>query len=154
MSKNLFKTKLVNHDSIYTFYRNSKRVKQRNKIVGRADLKERITKMCEILSDSVLDSEGGVYVDRLGYFFMWMLPRKRMFGIIKKEVGLVEGFNSHTDQHIYVPVFYPVHPRQGKLRGWSMDRKFHRRIKKGLSERLKSGWKYNMYAETVRKTFK
>jgi len=139
----------LQHHSIYTEYRAYNKILDKNKVSNREELRKIIDCICKHIGQGVTDYPGGVIVEELGYFFIWMPPRKGTFGI-KKEGGIEEGYNYHTNHHMYFPTFLPFKPKVRTLQAWTMDKTFCNNIKQELCRKLKEGGKYRMYTNTLK----
>lgn len=139
----------VNHHSIgkeYTEYK--KKIPKKSHLGGREEIREFSKAFFEKVADALIETEGGVYIRGLGYFFVWLIPRKIAFD---KYIGgeyLGSGYNYHTDMHPISPMFYPQYPQ---FAYFSMDNTFSDRVKKGVSRNVFKGKKYKMYLSTLKR---
>lgn len=141
-------TKLLHH-SIYTEYRKYDKIPKTKKVKGREELRKVMDCICKHIGEGVVENPGGVVVDGLGYFFVWMPPRKGTYFQKGKE-GSTEEYNYHTDHYMYFPTFIPMKPRVKVLNAWTMDKTFHEQVRLGVRDKLKGGAKFRMYAHTLK----
>ena len=65
----------------YTFYRNNKKkVNKKHWVKDRVELFKITDKICEVIADNLIEREGGVVMDKLGYFCIWMTPMEKRRG--------------------------------------------------------------------------
>jgi hypothetical protein len=139
---------LLDH-SIYTEYRKYKKISKNNRIKGREDLRKLVGKICEHIGKEIPERRGGVHIRRLGYFFIWKIPKKMSYNRFVKGEKVKELFNYHTDQYMFSPVFLPSIDSKETLINWSMDNSFSYKIRGRVKERVSEGYKYRMYPYSI-----
>ena len=140
----------LQHHSIYTFYRSYNKIPKTKKVKGREELRKVIDCICKNIGEGIVENPGGVIVDGLGYFFVWMPPRKGTYFTIRPGEGSTENYNYHTDHYMYFPTFLPFKPKIRTLQAWTMDKAFCDNVKLGIRDKLEEGGKYRMYAHTLK----
>ena len=141
-------TKLLHH-SIYTEYRKYEDIPKTKKVKDREELRKVMDCICKHIGEGVVENPGGVIVDGLGYFFVWMPPVKGTY-FKKQEGGSTKEWNYHTNHYMYFPTFIPTRPKIRILNAWTMDKAFHEQVRGGITNKLKSGGKYRMYVHTLK----
>lgn len=145
MARKLAKSfKLLDH-TINTEYIKYKKIPEKHRVKGREELRKVITAICKHIGEEVVDREAGVHIRRLGYFFVWKIPRKMTYNIQVKGKGLEEAYNHHTNHHMYSPIFLPSLDFKKTLEYWSMDNAFCKNVKHGVRDKVKEGFHFKMY---------
>lgn len=98
----------------------------------------------------MVESKGGVLIKNFGYFFVWKTQARGTYGEKYKSTPNEPHFNYHTKNFYYKPIFIPA-AGPNNMRYWSMDHKFSLAVRKGIKEKLVSGFKYRMYVYSVRR---
>ena len=96
-------------------------------------------------SEEIVEREAGVHIRRLGYFFIWKIPRKMTYNTQVKGKELEENYNHHTNHHMYSPIFLPSLDSNNTLQYWSMDNSFCKNVKHGVRDKINDGVNYKMY---------
>lgn len=138
------KTETVNStpEESFRYYRlNSKHRKVKN--TPRAKHHRKVTSnFWKKVGEYMVEKEGGVFVDRMGYFCVGMVPEK-LFSRKKYEKG--RHLNPHTKSRVYFPILI-TNKHDHFLKVFTMDRNFSDKVKAGINKKLKSGFKYiNLY---------
>ena len=137
--------------NLFSFY-NKRPINESNKI---KDYKEFITicsKIWEVVARKVVESEGGVVLDRFGYLCNWVTPKKRVFkNPFLKNNTLIT--NYHTDSYFYNTSLFTNIFYRDFLKGWSLDKSLNKNIKKALYENLKKGKKYKFYYSLTKRLY-
>lgn len=138
----------------YTFYRGKKKsIPKKYHIKDRTELFRITSAICKKVADNITEKEGGVLMDGLGYFTIWMNPRKQVYTADREGGKKKTMINYHTDGYIYHPEFFAhINPRS-PLRYWTMDRTFNRNINRTLAKKLRQGVKYKFYYNIVRRIY-
>lgn len=131
---------------LYTKYRKSK-IDKKFRIKGRQEMADLFNCFFETISEQLLELEGGVSIEGLGYFFIWRIPKKMTYCIPGGDTYEIDLYNNHTDNYMYAPQFIPLK----KNRVWSMDRYFSVVFNQKLSKALRSGKRYKMNLVSLRK---
>lgn len=139
----------VMHHSIYTEYRKYDKILKKDKVKGREQLRKVIKTICDQIGEDIVERKAGVHIKRLGYFFIWKIPRKSTY--LKKVRGgkLEEIYNYHTNHYIYSPIFLQSLDSKDSLKFWSMDNSFCEKVKLGVRDKILSSYKYNMYPYSI-----
>lgn len=106
--------------------------------------------MCKHIANGMVETPGGVYIKKIGYFFNWMSPRKMSYHLKIKGGKLKELFNYHSDHYMYFPTFIPMSPRLHMRSNFTMDKQFNHLIKIGVSKKIKEGFKYKNYMHSIK----
>lgn len=107
----------------------------------------------EVVAENIVDREAGVMLKGFGYFFVWRVPKKMQYSLMKAGKEKTEHYSFHTDNHMYSPIFQPLISPANYLRFYSMDNAFSKPIKKGISKKLKNGESYKNYVYTYKKLY-
>ena len=135
----------------YREYYNNRKVQKKDIVVNRDRYSDAVIAIGESIGELVTEKPGGVFLKKLGYFFVWMIPRP--MGYIMPSVGKsVKGFNHHTNNRMYTLVFMPV--KSPWLSVYSMDKKFFKPVKTRLAENLKNGIRYKTFIFDFKKYLK
>lgn len=141
------------HFKNYTKYRAfmSRPKHKQDKIKGR----EEWIKFCKtffgVIAEDLVNNEAGVLLRKLGYFYMHMIPRKGTFYDYKAKG---DGYNLHTDNYMYAPVFVPSRRGRRHLFLLSMDSSFNFNIKEALRDNIRAGRRYKSYVYSLKKLYR
>lgn len=142
---------LLNH-TIYTEYLDyNERIPEKYRVKDRENLRRMIKTICKHIGREVVECRGGVHVRRLGYFFIWKIPRKMTYTTQVRGGNLKENFNYHSEHYMYSPIFLPSLDNKNTLKDWSMDNAFSASIKQGVKRKIKSGFNYKIYPFSITK---
>jgi hypothetical protein len=151
MAKKIAKTfNLLSH-KIYTEYRNYDKIPEKHRLGDREELRKVIGTICKHIGNEIVERKAGVHIRRLGYFFVWKMPKKLPY--IKQVKGgkAQEIYNYHTDQYMYSPILLVSLDHRRSLNNWSMDNSFARKIKLGIRDKVTEGFKYKIYPYSIRR---
>lgn len=122
-------------------------------LVNREELMKIVHAILKKTADKLVENEGGVLLDGIGYFFVWAIP-KRQGEISRRFVNgneLRYLYNHQTQGYVYTPLLLTnALKRNELLQPWSMDYTFSAVIKKKLAVNLKAGKKYKMYYSLIK----
>ncbi len=149
MSKKLADHINVLHYSIYTEYRKYDKISKKNRIKGRENLRGLLKKVCDKIGQEIVERKAGVHIKRLGYFFIWKIPRKTTYFKNVRGGTREEKYNYHTDHYMYSPVFLQSLDSTDSLKYWSMDNAFCEKVKVGVRKKVSSGYKYKIYPYSI-----
>lgn len=136
----------------YAFY-NKKKIPKKHRVENWKEYKAIINAIFKKVAEKVVETEGGVVLDRFGYIGNWMTPKKIIFRSPRKD-GLKLNPNYHTDGYFYVTSLFTTVFKKNYLKGWSMDKMFNKdNIKKPRGRYLKSGRKYKFYYSFIKGLF-
>lgn len=107
----------------------------------------------EVVADNIVEREAGVMLDGFGYFFVWRIPKKMKYNLMRAGENATEHYSFHTDNHMYSPIFQPLLSPANHLRFYSMDNAFAKPIKRGINKKLTSGGSYKNYIYTYKKLY-
>ncbi len=99
------------------------------------------------IGKELVEREAGVSIKGLGYFYVYLIPRKMAVTYWGKENKMVDSIMYHTDGRVYTYCYIP----SKKFEYWSMDTTFTANNKKELYERLMAGQRYNGYPFSIKK---
>lgn len=142
--------KILDH-RIYTEYLKYDKIPDKNRVGDREELRRVIKTICKHIGTEIVERKGGVHIRRLGYFFVWKIPRKMTFTTQVRGGELKESYNHHSNHHMYSPVFLPALDHRNTLKNWGMDNSFSVNVKQGIKNKLKGGFTYNMYPFSISK---
>jgi hypothetical protein len=141
---------LLNH-KINTEYLNYDKIPDKHRAGDREELRKIVKTICKHIAEEVVEREGGVHISRLGYFFVWKIPRKMTYNTKVRGGTLEEKFNYHTNHYMFSPIFLPSIDSRNTLKYWGMDNSFSVNIRQGIKEKVSSGFKYKIYPYSLYK---
>lgn len=147
--------RLLDDTNYSTFVKYSKNRRDRNlRIVGRNKWEKFINTFCEVVAEGLTESEGGVVLNEIGYFFVWEVPAKipirRYVGNTKEDY-----YNLHTEGKFFTPVFLPSKKHTSTFNMWSMDNTFSVPVKRKIFSNLtKQNKRYKNYMYTLHNLLK
>jgi hypothetical protein len=135
----------------FTHYRKHSGLSNNDIIVGRDNWMRFIKDFYEEIFKYATETESGIYVPKLGYFFNWLCP-KRMVPRISRhsDIGDMHMYNFHTKNRMYIPTFLPV----TTISYYGMDKTFSGAYKQAIFKKIKKGFKYKTYFHTLKKAKK
>ena len=149
MSKRLATPFLLMHHSINTEYRSYDKISDKNRVSDREELRKLMKTICKTIGNQIVERPGGVHIKRLGYLFVWKIPRKMTYHTKIKGEGLKEHYNYHSDHHMFSPVFLPSIDHRKTLSDWSMDNSFTSKVKQGIKDKVKARFDYKVYPYSI-----
>lgn len=132
---------IIDHKA-YSYYLKNSKLANRQDISKYSEHGKIISMFYKIVGEKIVESDGGVFIEGLGYFGIIQEMNKKMF--MDKRTG-EKMFNPKTDNIIYNIGFVPI-TKDNVFKPWVFDYSFTKAIKKSLSEKLKSGKKYSFNA--------
>jgi hypothetical protein len=142
---------IINHKA-YRYYLDNSKLANREDISGYSEHGRIISMFYKEVGQKIVEADGGVFIEGLGYFGIIQEMNKKMF--MDKRTGN-KMFNPKTDNIIYNIGFVPI-TKDNVLKPWVFDYSFTQAIKKSLSEKLKAGKKYtfnaSLFFNKLRKT--
>lgn len=151
MGKKLVAPFLLMHHSISTEYRKYDKIPEKHRAKDRKELRLIIKTICKVIGKNIVNRVAGVHIQRLGYFFIWKIPRKMTFNMNIKGGNKEEKYNHHTKHYMYSPIFLQSLDKRDTLGRWSMDNSFVGNVKKGVQEKVTADYKYKMYPYSIMK---
>lgn len=131
----------------YTAYREFIKTRPKeHKIKGRDNLGALHVIFWKVVQEMMLESTGGVLMDKMGYFFILKTVKK-----IKMSRAYMPDFvthNLHTDGYMYNPSFLPC--KRSPFVFWNIDCQFGGAVRQKLCENLRNGYLYKMHASSLR----
>lgn len=101
-----------------------------------------VSEIFKHVADDLVNNKAGVVLRRIGYFGIWRVPE---ISILPTSYRYIE-LNEHSEGYQYVIDFFPESTSNKLMSIWRMDRMFNNSLKKRISKKLKSGFKYsNLY---------
>jgi hypothetical protein len=91
------------------------------------------------IRESLIEKQGGVFIEKFGYFFVWKAPKK---------ISLGDSLQSHMHTIQFNPV-KNVNIHSG-LYEWTINRAMHPDVKKRVADKIGGGFKYKNYLYTLR----
>lgn len=131
----------ISHQTEYTHYLKHN-MSKKHRLEDREQFLIFIREYFKTIKENVIESQGGVYLDRVGYFYNFMIPYKMTTDFKKNEL-----FYFNTDLYRYFPTAIFVN----KLHFWTMDMSYAPDTKKGIVEQLKKGKIYHNYVSSLRR---
>jgi len=105
------------------------------------------------IAQAMINKSGGVYMKGLGYFCVWMSPVKTDQTTIKDKSGRLISFMNFDEPYRYNPHVFIDSGRDRDIHGWSMERSFHREIKRGISKNLRNYKPYTFHWSFIKRMF-
>lgn len=134
---------------IYTEYLKYEKIPEKHKVKNRRELRKIVKTICKHIGNEIVDRQGGVHIKRLGYFFVWKIPRKMTYTTQVKGGSLKENFNHHSYHYMYSPIFLPSLDSKNTFKNWSMDNSFSVNVKQGIKHKVRAGFKYKIYPFSI-----
>lgn len=116
------------------------------KIKGREEWRHFCNTFFEVVAEEMIDKDAGVLLDGLGYFFVFMSPRKQTYNL----TGEVK-YNLHTDNYIFTPMYYPTRKKGSFLFLYSMDNAFNFRVKAAVRDKIRDGGRFKSYVYSLKR---
>lgn len=145
------RTRLLDYGFV-SFYNKRNNIPLKDKIESQSELTEVARKIWEISAKKLLENEGGVVLDNFGYLCHWMSPKKKVFKVARQG-GMKLMPNYHSGSYFYNTTLFTNIFQKNYFKGWSLDKAFNRNIKIGRFEQLKSGKKYKMFFNLVKRIY-
>lgn len=130
----------------YEYYKKNR--KSVSKGVERyADWSRAVARLMLSIKDLMIETEGGVFVEKLGYFAIFKTYKKTDK---KKKNG---SLSTYIKDYRYYPYFFgevsnPI------FKGWFMSMMFTPETIKDIKEQLQKGFKYQLHLTTVKSLIK
>ena len=150
MAKRLATPFRLMHHSINTEYRNYDKIAEKHRVGDREELRKLMKAICKVIGEQIVERPGGVHIHRLGYFFVWKIPRKTTFHMKVRGEGLKESYNYHSNHHMFSPIFIPSVDSRKTLEGWSMDNSFTSVVKQGIKDKVRANFIYRAYPYSIK----
>lgn len=135
----------------YYFYRKNTKIARIHQLRCKKKWEPIVRSIFKEITKGITEQKAGVFIPRLGYFAIWMVPHKKKvwdFGSKGKKFF----YNFHTDSHQYHPGFFPNVEKNSPFSGYSMDSTFSRTVNKELVQNLRAGVKYEFKFTLIRDT--
>lgn len=128
------KRSVIDHDA-FRFYLGKSTVRNKKRIKEERHYAKMISSIYKKISESVIENEGGVFVNNMFYIIPQPYPEKTFVKITdgKKLKGTM---NLHTGGKIYSLIFVNLFSRK-EHRVWDMSSGFYNKLKKDFSDFLK-----------------
>ncbi len=136
----------------YNAYLERNKIRPEQRIKGKSLQLKVISCIMKHIGKSLVERSGGVMIDKLGYFFIWKVPRK--IALIKgiSKSGAYGEYFTHKSKYVsHSPIFVAT---SKELDCWGMDNKFSRRLKRDYLIKIEEGHKYKMYLYSLSKHLK
>lgn len=135
---NLNVMSIIDYDSFKYYRENSKKRKEENtpNYVAHGKI---LSKFYSKIGEKITTSEGGVFIENLGYF-SGIVDTVKSYTVFNKTGGVM--LNRITSGYKFFLIFVPI-SKDDLLREWVADGNFSRKVKKDFSKALKSGFKFN-----------
>lgn len=135
---------------IYNKFVREGKIPKKHVSEDREEMRKILKTICKHIATGMVECPGGVYIKGIGYFFNWKSPKKMPYHTTIKGKGLKENFNYHTNHYMFFPTYVPMASKTHFRSSWTMDKQFNHNIKKGVAEKLKSGFKYTNYLHSLK----
>lgn len=138
---------LVTSKEAFKYYRENSKKRDKEFTKKLHNYKKVITAFYTKIARDLVENEGGVFIKGLGYFTVFMHPKKQMVRVpYQKE----EFANFKTKNYLFMPSFVGVVKGNPLLNFWTMDRAFSRvKVKAPLHKQLITGKKYKTFVSTL-----
>lgn len=109
-----------------------------------------LKKIFENIGNELLDSDDGVYMKGMGYFYVFMnpMPNMKRKNVCAKRVNL-----THTSGRRYYISFEPI-GEKNPFMGYTLDHMVTKELKERLQQRIIEGKRYKQYLSSFRKVKK
>jgi len=91
------------------------------------EIQEAVNKIFEVAGKLLIERDGGVVLEGIGYFAFYMPMFRRFNEIIRTPDNIIRPFHE-TEYYNFYPFMFTDIFAQNKLKGWYMDRSFYRPI--------------------------
>lgn len=140
------RTRLLDHKAA-TYYL-SKTIPNKHK-VSRRDYNIIARLIWKKTAESLVNTVGGVLLDKFGYLCHWMSPSKKIFKMkVGHDVKVMSNF--HSNMMWYNTTLFTNMFKINYLHGWSMDKTFNRNIQRARFHKLKEGIRYKCFYTLLR----
>ena len=147
--KKILERRTILHHTVNTEYQSyKKKIPIKHQARDRRELRLILKTICKVIATELIERKAGVQIRKLGYFFIWKIPRKMYTWLMTKE-GLKEIYSYHTDNYQFTPVFLPSIRGHKELKRWRMDNSFCKQFKKDLGKKIRKGMTYKMYPYSI-----
>ena len=150
MSNKIFGTLGIQNKKGYAFYKKDYKASEKYKCKTYQEWRDIHDAIWEEISDQVVESKGGVFIKKLGYFAIMMSPRRRKVYLTTSGKYT---YNDHTTNHPYHMTLFTNLIANTKLKYWVMDRGYSSRIRKKVYRNLKKGKKYMLKYTLLKKLY-
>lgn len=124
--------------SAFKFYRENSKLRKPENTPNYVEHGKILSKFYSKIGEKITESEGGVFIENLGYFSGVVDTIKHYSSYLDQDVLL----NRHTSGYKFFLIFVPI-SKDNTLKEWVADSSFTRPVKKLFSEALKAGKKFN-----------
>lgn len=106
-----------------------------------------LKKIFENIGNELLDSDDGVYMKGMGYFYIFMnpMPNMRRKNICAERVNLI-----HTSGRRYYISFEPI-GEKNPFMGYTLDHMVTENLKNRMQQKIIEGKRYKQYLSSFRK---
>ncbi len=122
----------------FKFYRENSKLRNIENTPNYVEHGKILSKYFEKISQKIVSSEGGVFIEGMGYFSGVVDTLKDFTPYLGKSILL----NRNTSGYKFFLIFIPI-SKDNILREWVADASFSKTTKKFFSKALKEGKKYN-----------
>jgi len=130
---------IIDHKA-YRFYLDNSKIQTRKDIGNYVEHGKILAELYNIIGEKIVESEGGVYINNLGYFGVVQAQKGKIYKVFHEKK-----LNPATDNIIYKIGFVPI-SKNNNLKPWVFDSSYYKSIKQSLKKALKSGKKYSFNA--------
>lgn len=138
----------VNSRDAFKYYQATAKLRHKENTPNFEEYKKIVHAFYKKVSEKLVDGDSGVFLKTFGYFSIIAHPKKQVVKV--QYQNQKEYFNFKTNNHLYMPMFFPIAKGKPLLSLWTMDRAFVRvSVKSRLHKMLISGKKYKTYIATL-----
>ena len=106
-----------------------------------------LRKIFENMANEIIESDDGLYMEGLGYFYVFMTPTPNMK---RKNVCAKRSDLVHLGGRRYYISFEPVGDKT-PLMGFMLDHRENKKLRERLHQRLREGKRYKHYLSSFKK---
>jgi len=135
----------------FTTYRTSQNIPKKY-YLNRVEFIKVANEIFKVIADHLIEKDGGVVIDYMGYFSHWRTPRPVSIKTYVREDGKIiveDQINFHTNGHFYSTNLFTNVIKDNFLNGWTIDRSESYRFKNRRYKQLLSGKKYKCFYDVV-----
>lgn len=108
-----------------------------------------VNKIFEVIVDELINRDGGVVLDKLGYLAVWVTPKK--VRLTNFDTFKYTKFMTETNGYFYnISLFTDIFKTGLNTLAWTMDRAIIKPIKRAVFQNVAAGKKYKLYYRTVK----
>lgn len=143
-----YKYKNLGGINFSSYFCDTQSEKYRNPVQKKRKIKKIVKLINEGMKEAILEAQGGLFIEGIGYFCHMMPPNPQPI-VGYKNKGTKVYDNSHTEGYMYFLTFFPARTKNRNMKNWSML--YCKNIKSLSCKELLKGNIYNLHLSKLRK---